>query len=448
MKVVDKLVINGNDISYKKSLVNGKQLESIVISGEQYVYPDYFLSFNYYAETEEGTVTGLGESIRTDLVIPSKVYQGDSLYEITSINNDSFRECSSLTSIKIPDHITSIRSNAFYGCSNLTSITIGKNVQSLGSHALTCYNLTEIYYNATNCPDFTSYNYALMDAGKNGAGITVTIGANVERIPARLFHPSDNNQDMSPKITAVIFEEGSVCKRIGSWAFDWCKNLTSIEIPGSVEYIGQAAFGGCAGLTSLVLGKGVEFIDRSAFSGCSSLTSVEIPGSVTLIDDYAFYDCSSLTSVVLENGIPGIRSNVFQNCNSLTSIEIPDSVTSIGEYAFENCSSLTSIEIPDSVTSIGDCAFRGCSGLLSFIIPAQITRIKEWTFYECTALKSVIIPSSVTLIEDYAFYDCSSLRTITFAGTMEEWNRVKKVNRWRDGVPATKVVCSDGEEDL
>ena len=43
-------------------------------------------------------------------------------------------------------------------------------------------------------------------------------------------------------------------------AFEDCKNLVSVEIPGSVRVINYGAFYGCTGLTSIVIPEGVEQI--------------------------------------------------------------------------------------------------------------------------------------------------------------------------------------------
>ncbi|MBQ2587459.1 MAG: leucine-rich repeat protein, partial [Bacteroidaceae bacterium] len=43
-------------------------------------------------------------------------------YQVTSIGNFAFSECSGLTSVEIPSSVTSIEELAFSGCSGLTSI--------------------------------------------------------------------------------------------------------------------------------------------------------------------------------------------------------------------------------------------------------------------------------------------------------------------------------------
>lgn len=77
----------------------------------------------------------------TSIVIPDS---------ITTISLGTFHKCTSLTSITIPDNVTSIGSDAFGYCVSLTSVTIGNSVTTIGGGAFEyCRNLTTIYYKGT-----------------------------------------------------------------------------------------------------------------------------------------------------------------------------------------------------------------------------------------------------------------------------------------------------------
>ena len=53
-------------------------------------------------------------------------------------------ECTSLTSIVIPDSVTSINASAFANCISLTSVVIGDSVTSIDYYAFgRCESLTE-----------------------------------------------------------------------------------------------------------------------------------------------------------------------------------------------------------------------------------------------------------------------------------------------------------------
>ena len=225
--------------------------------------------------------------------------------DVTTIGDEAFEYCSSLTSVTIPDSVTTIGNGAFAWCSSLISITIPDSVTTIARYA---------FY---ECDSLTS----------------VTIPDSVTTI--------------------------------GAHTFEGCSSLTSVTIGDSVTTIGWSAFRICISLTSVTIGDSVTTIGDYAFEDCSSLTSVTIGDSVTTIGWSAFIGCSSLTSVTIPDSVTTIESGVFSGCSSLRSVTIGDGVTTIGGSAFASCSSLTSVTIPDSVTTIGYYAFIGCSSLTS-----------------------------------------------------------------------------------
>ena len=131
----------------------------------------------------------------------------------------------------------------------------------------------------------------------------------------------------------INFPSGSLM--IGPGAFDSCQRLRSLTLTGDMS-IGQRAFNN-SGLAEIVITEDVRKIDESAFESCKSLESIHIPGNVKVLDNCAFMGCDHLSSVTLDEGVYRIEGYVFAGCTSLKELRLPESMGEVGPGAFHGC---------------------------------------------------------------------------------------------------------------
>ena len=418
----------------------------------------------------------------TSVTIPDSVKTiGDNAFEhctsltaveignsVTKIGGSVFRYCSNLKKVTIPNSVTDIGGSAFLDCSNLTSVTIPNSVTNLGWGVFRgCTRLREITFKG-NAPSFGNEVFTSVTAKAYYPGINDTwtesvrqnYGGKITWIPvvsviasgtcgpnltwvltedgvltisgtgemthfgSALEVPWHNYRDM---INRVVIEYGAT--GIGPYAFSYCRNMTSVEIPNSVAFIYQNAFGDCSSLQSVNIPDSVTSIGFDAFALCTSLTSVTIPKSVTWIGNSAFHGCTSLTKIKVDSANTEYSSDdygVLFNKNKTTLIScpggrtgeytVPASVKSIGKSAFAYCKGLTSVKIGDNVDSVGNSVFYECRSLSSVILGGSIPTISDSMFFYCDSLTSVEIPASVSVVGSYAFGHCYNLQRITFTG--------------------------------
>ena len=200
--------------------------------------------------------------------------------------------------------------------------------------------------------------------------------------------------------------------RIGDWAFENCKSVTSFTIPDGVTEIGESAFEYCEAMKSVVIPDSVAEIGEGAFQYCAALEAITVPDGVTEINNWTFGDCAALEEVSLPDTLTAIGEYAFSACEALESFDIPKGVVTISEGAFEACIMLEEVTIPDSVTTIGDDAFLGCNALTAVVVPGSVVTLGESIFEDCTDLETVTIGEGVTSISEHMFSGCESLESV------------------------------------
>ena len=127
------------NVSYVVS-TNGIYYEAPVITPNNEIW---------YTSTDDNIVTPYSATVFGANIVSNTYENGKGIIlfdgDVTTIGGYAFKNCTSLTSINIPDGVDEIGMYTFSDCINLTSITIPDSVLTIGKHAFnSCKNLTSV----------------------------------------------------------------------------------------------------------------------------------------------------------------------------------------------------------------------------------------------------------------------------------------------------------------
>ena len=190
------------------------------------------------------------------------------------ILDHSFSGATNLEYITLPDSVISINSGVFSNNTNLKELVIGKNVKNiypLFKHG----NYSGIVKISSENPNYTIEDNILYNKDKTTL-ITVlyqivgdfTVAPKVKIIENFAFHSQT-------KMTNIQLNND--LKEIRN-SFNYCNELTEIEIPSSVEKIGSTAFNSSAKLEKIRINKPKDSIAGSPFGAVKGDRVVEWNG--------------------------------------------------------------------------------------------------------------------------------------------------------------------------
>lgn len=178
-----------------------------------------------------------------------------------------------IKSIVIEDGVTSIGNFVFYNCASAESLVLSDSVKTFTSYSFYSTELKSVYVGAGLETGLGGQKGLL-----NGSTITSceisSDNAVYAMVGPLLCDKAETNILNCLKNVEGEFVIPDGFESIGSWAFNFCKSLTSVTIPDSVTSIGARAFRSCTQLVSVAIGGGVTTIGADMAEGCTALTSV------------------------------------------------------------------------------------------------------------------------------------------------------------------------------
>ncbi|OJX83751.1 MAG: hypothetical protein BGP01_10030 [Paludibacter sp. 47-17] len=369
----DNIEIIGNN-----SFSNCIQLDSIVMPGVKILHDGCFENCTALRTiTFPERLSTLGRWVFKGCTQLQEIKFNEGL---TVISEELFKNCSSIVYVELPHGLNTIGPYSFENCTSLRSVKWSPCLEIIDRGAFRSCDKLEI-------PDFP---VTLKKIGDHAFEKLIKPSGN-------LFIPDSVTEigkyaffrctSLKQVIIGTSEGEGSTIM-LDESPFLGCDSLTRIIVNKPYTNI-RRAFYGLKNLKNIYFAENSLTISPSMFENCGQLSTVNIPDSVNSIGSYAFKNCTSLPVIHIPGTVKVIDEGAFQNCSSIVSINLPSELREITQSAFQGCSSLREITIPPYVQLISTYAFQGCTALQKITLPSLVDIIASKAFGSCLNLQEI-----------------------------------------------------------
>lgn len=179
---------------------------------------------------------------------------------------------------------------------------------------------------------------------------------------------------------------------VGYSSFSGMSYLKKVHVPASVTTIGSQAFSDCAILDTVIVEPnaegcyGLTSIESSAFNWCKSLSCINLPPSLNSIGEVSFAHCA-LKEITIPEKVESVGQDCFWLCQSLKKVEW-NAAADIPKECFLYCEELQNVVISGGVKMLGESCFGGV-GLTSLVLPKSVSHIVGKIFKSCVNIISL-----------------------------------------------------------
>ena len=214
-----------------------------------------------------------------------------------NISTNVFAGCSGIEEIILPRGVLTIGAGAFNNCSGVQRLWLTNSIQSIGANAFNgMKSLKKVYFSGTILEWETGIQWADKGyqigvaittneetaSGSCGEALTWSLNSAGDLTVSGTGDMADFTATGAPwaeyrdQVKLVIVGQGVTS--IGSSAFQDCKNLETVSLPGSLTALGKAAFLRCGELTNVKLPASLKSVGEDCFTGCEKLALLDLTG--------------------------------------------------------------------------------------------------------------------------------------------------------------------------